>query len=349
VAGSDTDADAQPFKICTLASHSALQILKGALDEGFESIAICPEKRVRPYESFKVASKIMTVKDFHDVVGLDKELVRENAVMVPHGSLMNSLSFEEIENLQTKYFGNKHILPWEVDRTKQRDWLAAAGLTLPHIYDSPDDIHGPVIIKFFGASGGKGYFLAKSKAEFERKIKEHPGKQYIIQEYIVGAPVYIHYFYSPLTEELEVMGFDKRYETNVDSVGRISAKDQIDLNIETSYNIMGNSAIVVRESLLPEIFEMGDRVIAASKKLENDAGLFGPFCLETVVTPDLKFYVFEISARIVAGTNPYINGSPYTALRYNEPMSTGRRIARELNLAIKENATDKIFVNGNKT
>ena len=29
------------FKICTLGSHSALQILKGAHDEGFETIAIC--------------------------------------------------------------------------------------------------------------------------------------------------------------------------------------------------------------------------------------------------------------------------------------------------------------------
>jgi 5-formaminoimidazole-4-carboxamide-1-(beta)-D-ribofuranosyl 5'-monophosphate synthetase len=338
---------AQPFKICTLASHSALQILKGALDEGFESIAICPEGRTRPYESFGVASEIITVKDFSEVPALDARLASENAVLIPHGSLMNSLTFGQIDDLKTHYFGNKHILQWEVDRTKQRDWLAMAGLTLPRIFESPEDIVGPVIIKFFGASGGKGYFLAKSPAEFKRKIKQHPDKKYIIQEYIVGAHVYIHYFYSPITKELEVMGFDKRYESNVDSVGRISAKDQIDLNIETSYNIMGNIPIVVRESLLPEIFDMGDRVVAASKKLENDAGLFGPFCLETVVTPDLDFFVFEISARIVAGTNPYINGSPYTDLRYNEPMSTGRRIAREIKIASERGMLDKIFVNGN--
>jgi 5-formaminoimidazole-4-carboxamide-1-(beta)-D-ribofuranosyl 5'-monophosphate synthetase len=336
----------QPFKICTLASHSALQILKGAQDEGFASVAICPEGRTRPYESFGVADEIITVKDFSDIVALDARLAKENAVLVPHGSLMNSLSLDQIDKLKTKYFGNKHILAWEIDRTKQRDWLAAAGLTLPRIFERPEDIKGPVIIKFFGASGGKGYFLAKSAAEFKEKIKQHPGKKYIIQEYIVGAHVYIHYFYSPITEELEVMGFDKRYESNVDSVGRISAKDQIDLNIETSYNIMGNIPIVVRESLLPEIFEMGDRVIAASKNLENDAGLFGPFCLETVVTPDLDFFVFEISARIVAGTNPYINGSPYTDLRYKEPMSTGRRIAREIKIATERNMLDKIFVNG---
>ena len=65
-----------------------------------------------------------------------------------------------------------------------------------------------------------------------------------------------------------------------------------------------------------------------------NGGLFGPFCLEMILDPNLNFFVFEISARIVAGTNPYINGSPYTWLRYDEPMSTGRRIARDIKEAI---------------
>ena len=63
--------------------------------------------------------------------------------------------------------------------------------------------------------------------------------------------------------------------------------------------------------------------------------MIGPFCLETVVTDQLEFKVFEISARIVAGTNPYIGGSPYTELI--EPgLSTGRRIAQEIKLAAVE-------------
>jgi len=205
-----------------------------------------------------------------------------------------------------------------------------------------------VIIKFFGAGGGKGFFLARTPAEFKRKIAPHKGKQYIIQEYIVGAPIYIHYFYSPLTKELEVMSMDKRYETNVDSIGRIAAKDQMDLNIESSYNIMGNIPLVIRESLLPRIFTMGEQVIAASQKLVP-GGLFGPFCLETIITPELEFFVFEISARIVAGTNPYINGSPYTDLRYSEPMSTGRRVAREIKLAIQKNQLSKVVTNGHSS
>lgn len=142
------------------------------------------------------------------------------------------------------------------------------------------------------------------------------------------------------------MSMDKRYETNVDSIGRITAKDQLDLDLESSYNIMGNMPIVARESLLTEIFEMGDRVIQASQEIEP-GGLIGPFCLEAIVTPQLEFFVFEISARIVAGTNPYINGSPYSDLKYSEPMSTGRRVAREIKLATKQNKLNEILINGN--
>lgn len=334
------------YMIGTLGSHSALQILKGAQDEGFKTLVICKNGAGKVYRSYRVADEIIEVSDWSKAAALEADLIKKNVIMIPHGSFFGAFGLDALlKDRQFLYFGNKRILPWEEDRTKQREWLAKAGLTLPKIYKRPSDIDGPVIIKFFGAGGGKGFFLAHTPEEFARKIKEHPGKRYIIQQYIVGAPMYIHYFYSPLTKELEVMSMDKRYETNVDSIGRISAKDQLDLNIESSYNIMGNTPVVLRESLLPQVFEMGEAVIKASKEIDK-YGIFGPFCLETIVTPELEFLVFEISARIVAGTNPYINGSPYTDLRYKEPMSTGRRVAREIKLAIEQDKMGKILFNG---
>jgi 5-formaminoimidazole-4-carboxamide-1-(beta)-D-ribofuranosyl 5'-monophosphate synthetase len=337
------------FKIGTIGSHTALQILKGARDEGIPNLVICTRGTSYPYKSFKVADEIIEVDSYAEIKSLEKRLVKENVILIPHGSFFNSMSLDALNKLRVAYFGNKKILPWEESRIKQREWLSKAGLKLPKIYDTPEDIDGPVIIKFYGAGGGKGFFLAKSPGEFYLKIEQHKdrAKKYIIQQYIVGAPVYISYYYSPLTNELELMSMDRRYETNVDSIGRIAAKDQMDLNIESSYNILGNLPIVIRESLLPEVFKMGESVVSASKQLE-DKGLFGPFCLETVVTPELEFYVFEISARIVAGTNPYIDGSPYTNLRYDVPMSTGRRIARDIKAAIENNKLDKILSDGHK-
>lgn len=334
------------YIIGTLGSHSALQILKGAHDEGFKTLVICKKGHGVAYRSYGVADEIIEIEDWSKAAELEDDLIKKNVIMIPHGSFFAAFGLDALlSERKFLYFGNKRILPWEENRKKQREWLAKAGLTLPKIYEQPEEIDGPVIIKFFGAGGGKGFFLARSAEEFYRKIKQHPDKRYIIQEYVVGAPMYIHYFYSPLTKELEVMSMDKRYETNVDSIGRISAKDQLDLNIESSYNIMGNIPVVIRESLLPKVFAMGEQVVEASKKIDP-YGLFGPFCLETIVTPELDFLVFEISARIVAGTNPYVNGSPYTDLRYDVPMSTGRRVAREIKHAIEQDKLKKVLFNG---
>ncbi|MBI2634083.1 formate--phosphoribosylaminoimidazolecarboxamide ligase [Candidatus Peregrinibacteria bacterium] len=244
------------------------------------------------------------------------------------------------------HYGTKGILEWESDRNKEREWLLDAGIRLPKIFQSPEEIDRPVIIKFHGARGGKGYFIANNPREFHEKFSEYKDQEgnedFVIQEYIVGVPVYSHYFYSRLTGELEIMSFDKRYESNADSIGRVAAKDQVDVGIHTTYTITGNVPIVVRESLLPQIFEMGENVVKSSHKFA-EGGLFGPFCLEGIIDPELRYYVFEISARIVAGTNPYIYGSPYTWLRYDEPMSTGRRIARDIKMAIEQDQIEKVL------
>ena len=332
------------YKIATIGSHSALQILKGAKDEGFSTIAICLKGREKPYKLYKVADRIITINAYSELMGLQDQLIKENVIFIPHASLIEYVGLNNIEKFKVPYYGNKHILRFESDRNVERQWLKKAGLKLPKIFNSPKDIDRAAIIKFHGAKGGMGYFLAKNERDFRQKYHAHKGEEgYVIQEYIVGVPMFIHYFYSPLNDELEVMGFDKRYESNVDSLGRVSARDQIALpKIDPSYVIVGNIPIVVRESYLPRIIQMGENVIKESRKLTK-GGLWGPFCLETIMTPEGETYVFEISARIVAGTNPYINGSPYTWLRYDEPMSTGRRIAREIKIAIKKKQLSKIL------
>lgn len=331
------------YTIATLGSHTALQILKGAKDEGFKTLCVCEKGKSKPYHSYGVADEILEVDSFSDYFKFEHELIKRNSIVIPHGSIINAIGATNAKNMQVQYYGSKGILEWESDRTKERVWLSDAGIKLPRIFKTPEEIDCPVIIKFHGAKGGRGYFIANSTKEFYERIKDYPGDDdFVIQEYIVGVPMYAHYFYSVLNQELEIMGFDKRYESNADSIGRIAARDQLEANIQTSYTITGNIPVVVRESLLPMFFDQGEAVIQASRKL-TDKGLFGPFCLEGIVDTNLNFYVFEISARIVAGTNPYIQGSPYTWLRYNEPMSTGRRVAREIKEAIATNRLSEIL------
>ena len=333
------------FTIATLGSHTALQILKGAKDEGFRTLAIVTPQTRRVFESFPVADELIEISRFEDYFTIEDQLLAKNAIVIPHGSFVSYVGPENIKNMKAQYYGSKGILEWESDRTMEREWMKKAGLNLPKIYKKPEEIDRPVIIKFHGAKGGFGYFIANSPAEFYERIKEFPGQEdYAIQEYVVGVPMYAHYFYSALSGELEIMSFDKRYESNADSIGRIAAKDQLDANLRASYTITGNIPIVVRESLLPMFFEIGESIVKQSKGLANcPKGLFGPFCLEGIIDPQLNYRVFEISARIVAGTNPYIEGSPYTAFRYKEPMSTGRRLAREIKQAIESGRLEEIL------
>ena len=70
--------------------------------------------------------------------------------------------------------------------------------------------------------------------------------------------------------------------------------------------------------------------------------MIGAFCLETIVTDKLEFRVFEVSARIVAGSNVSIGGSPYMNINEDD-MSVGRRIARCIRKAADKNRLHEIL------
>lgn len=335
-------AGRQDYKIATLGSHSALQILKGAKNEGFATICIVTPDRYSLYKRFKFIDWIIRIDKFANFPKIEDKLIAENAVIIPHGSFVAYLGLEENKKMKVPYFGNKKVLDWESDRLKQREWMEKAGVPVPRKFSKASEIDRPVMVKSYGAAGGHGYFFAKNKKEFEMRIKTFKAKNYIIQEYVIGVPLYIHYFYSPLTDTVEILSIDKRYETNVDSLGRIPSQNQQGLGIEPSFVVVGNSPLTLRESLLVEAFEMGERVIKTSKKL-IPGGLWGPFCLETIITPEQKFSIIEVSCRIVAGTNLFISGSPYSAFYYDKEVSTGRRIAIEIKEAIRTKRLGKIL------
>ncbi|WP_457556047.1 formate--phosphoribosylaminoimidazolecarboxamide ligase [Candidatus Pyrohabitans sp.] len=339
--------DRSNLAIATLGSHSALQILKGAQEEGFRSVVVCKRDRVELYRRFRVADEIITIDSYQELLE-DKMLQRLrklNALLVPHGSLIAYVGVGNIEDrLRIPLLGNRAILRWESDRTLERRWLTMAGIKMPKETHDPRDIDRLCLVKFPGARGGRGYFIVASYKDFKRKAERLIRKGRItredleratIQEYIPGVNMYLSYFYSPLTDEVELFGIDRRYEANIDGLTRIPAIDQTTSYIEPSYVVVGNAPLVARESLLPRVLEMGDRLVDVAREIAPP-GMLGPFCLETMVTHELEFIAFEISARIVAGTNPFISGSPYSYLLYGHGMSMGRRLARELRLALEQ-------------
>ena len=93
--------------------------------------------------------------------------------------------------------------------------------------------------------------------------------------------------------------------------------------------------------MLDEVYTMGENFVEAAKRVVSP-GMNGPFSIEGVYDENAKFTSFEFSARIVAGSNIYMDGSPYYSLLFNENMSMGKRIAREVKIATKKNQLDKI-------
>ncbi len=332
--------DRDDLTIATICSHSSLQIFNGARQEGFKTIGICIGRPPKFYDAFPLAKpdKFICLDSYKALLDHSDAFVEENVIIVPHGSLVEYLGIEKFESLAVPTFGNRRVLAWESDREMEREWLLKAGVNVPMRFERADDIDRPVIVKYHGAKGGKGFFIAKSKDEFQSKMGTAQQK-YTIQEFILGTRYYLHFFYSPIRTEgyrlkkgtLDMLGIDRRVESNADEIFRIGSMPELaEAGIYPSFVVTGNLPLVLRESLLPRAFELGERVVETS--LELFGGMLGPFSLETIVTDDLEFKVFEISARIVAGTNLYISGSPYSDL-IERNLSTGKRIAQEIRLA----------------
>ncbi len=345
--------DQSKLAVGTLGSHSSLNIFKGAKEEGMRTVCICKEKDAIMYQKYPVVDELIIVKDFTELLSesLQERLRKLNVVLIPHGSFTAYLSTEQLtDNLKVPMMGNRKLLHWEANRKSQEEWLRQAGLRLPATFKTPDDIDRLVIAKLQGAKGGRGYFLANSPKGFYKKAEEMIKRGLItkadlenihLQEYALGVNVYPSYFSSILNKDVELLAMDRRYESAVDSIGKIPAAEQLEIDVIPTYTVVGNFPIVLRESLLPEVMRMGDAVHKKAAELAPP-GIIGPFCLETVITDDLKIYTFEISARIVAGTNVGIGTSPYAYLRYGENMYMGRRIALELKEAIKQKRLNEI-------
>ncbi len=334
--------------VATLCSHSSLQIFHGARTEHLPTLGICVGAPPKFYDAFPLArpDKFLTVPKVSVLSTQAKKLNEEAAILVPHGSFVEYLGPEAFGRLEVPVFGNRAVIAWESDREKEREWLESAGVSMPRRYATPDDVDGPAIVKYYGAKGGKGFFLARNR---EALSEFQPTGPHVIQEYVLGTRYYVHFFYSPLSDRgyrvghgsLELLGMDRRDEANIDELYKLGSQDELlKTGIRPTFVVTGNVGVVLRESLLPKIFEVGARIVERS--IELFGGMVGPFCVEGIMTENLEFKVFEISTRIVAGTNLFVSGSPYSDL-IAPNLSTGRRIALEIQRARAEGRLSEVL------
>ena len=344
-------------RIGVLGSHSALEIMDGAKDEDFQTIVFCQKGRETPYQRFgRIADEIIILNKFKDMASakIQKKLRESNTIIVPHRSLTVYLGYKVIENtFKVPIFGNRKLFQAEERTAKKGQYylLDKAKIKYPKLFKDPKRINRPCIVKvqeknrpleraFFTVSSYKDY---KEKSEVKIKqgiISRKDLERSSIEELVIGTYMNFNFFHTPISNQVDFIGIERRLQTNIHDYNALPAKQQLDINIDIQNIEVGHTPASIRESLLEKVIRMGDKFVATVKK-EYAPGIIGPFSLQSVITKDLELIVYDVSLRVPG--NPIVaTTSPYTKYQYGETFGVGRRIAMEIKRAQEEGRLDEV-------
>lgn len=351
--------------IGVIGSHSALDVCLGAKEEGLANLVVCQKGREKTYARYYssrkmsgtdvgVVDQVMVLDRFSDVLQdeVQAKLRSMRTIFVPNRSFAVYVPYDGIErDFLVPVFGNRYLLRAEERHSERNQYflLERAAIRTPKRFSRYDEIDRLVIVKVPEAERRyeRGFFLATSPSDFEKKSAKLLEKGLIsadslnvatIEEFVVGAHFNFNFFFSPLSEELELLGVDTRRQTNLDGILRLPAGEQLAIaEHETVKTIeVGHFASTVRESLLEQAFDLGDRFVRTVKG-EFPPGIIGPFALQCVITPGPpreEIVVFDASLRMPG--SPGSKFTPYSEYLWRRPTSFGRRIAMELRRAVRE-------------
>jgi 5-formaminoimidazole-4-carboxamide-1-(beta)-D-ribofuranosyl 5'-monophosphate synthetase len=343
--------DPENIHVGVLGSHSALEIASGARQEGFQTVVVCQKGREKTYTKYygNMFNYHMILDKFSDITNEEKvkQLQDLNVIFVPNRSFSVYAGYDNIEKkFAVPLMGNRYMLRTEERNTpKNQLWLLQkAGIKTPKALKSPSEIDRLVIVKVAEKERAieRAFFYASSPEEYEKKSRERIKKgiitkealkEAVIEEYVIGAKFNANYFWSPITGEIDLLGFDKRVQTDLDGVLDLPAQEQLDLNIPTQNIEIGHLGVTMRESQIEKVFEAAEKFVEVSKK-EFPPGMVGLFALQGAITKDLEFYVFDVSPR-VPGCPCVEPTSPYMKYKYGFEVGPGRRVAIEIKRAIK--------------
>jgi len=358
------------YTITVIGSHSALDICRGAKDEGFKTLVIVEKGRDKTYAKyFKTkgelgcVDEVLYVDKFKDILSakIQNELKKRNCIFIPHRSFEVYVNdYTAIENkFNIPVFGNKKLLRLE-ERTEspnQYDLMEKADIKYPRKFKDPKDINTIVIVKVNERERGfeRAFFLANSPKQYESVseklirggvITKKDLNAAVIEEFILGVQVNFNFFYSPITRRLELVGTDTRRQTDLEGILKLPVNRQKELleneKIYPQYEEAGHIAVTTLESLLEPAFKIGEKFLDASRKMVPP-GVIGPFALQTAITPgppEKEIIVFDVSPRMPG--SPGISATPYSNYLFGQSLSMGRRVAMEIKEAIKKNKLKEI-------
>lgn len=356
--------------IATLGSHSALDICRGAKDEGFKTLVVCQKGREKTYQNYYktkdglgCVDECLLLDQYNQILQkkVQKKLLSKNCIFVPHRSFEVYLhsDYQAIEKqFSVPMFGNRYLLKIE-ERGKhpnQYDLLKKAGIRYPLQFTSPKKIDRLVLVKVLEKERGfeRAFFLAESYQDYQNLVEEKINKgiftkkqleNSVIEEFVIGVQVNFNFFYSIINNRLELLGTDTRRQTNLEGLTKIPASYQQEMlkKIEVKYEEAGHMAVTVLESLLEDAFDSGERFVKASQTF-SPPGVIGPFALQTIITagpPKKEIIVVDVSPRMPG--SPGISAGPYSSYLFGQAVTVGKRIALEIKKAIELKSLNKIL------
>ena len=353
--------------IATLGGHSALDVCRGAKDEGLATVAVCRKDRAKTYAEYYrsrngkgIVDEVIQVNSFSDLVSekVQEKLRKLNAVFINSRYFWVHCNLDEIENkFLVPVYGTRQLVRKE-ERDEDRNQyflLEEAGIKTPKRFANAREIDRLVIVKaaeaarkyeraFFFASGYEDYVKKAEQMTESGAVTQDGLQKAVIEEFVTGAQVNFNFFYSPLTKEIELLGTDVRRQTNVDGLLRLTAEEQKEIlrHEQAKYVETGHVAVTVKESLLGKAYDAAERFVKATQK-HFSPGIIGPFALQGAITPGPpkeELVVFDVSMRIPG--SPGTRYTPYMNYLYGEDVSVGRRIAMEIKKAASENRLHEI-------
>ncbi len=353
--------------IGTLGGHSALDVCRGAKDEGFRTVVVCQKGREKTYsEHYRsrkgkgIVDEVIIVDKFSDVAKetVQQRLRKLNTIFVHSRYFWVYCDFDRIENdFKVPIFGTRQLVRKEERDEEKNQYflLVEAGIKTPKRFAEAKDIDRIVLVKVAEAERGyeRAFFFANSYNDYKEKAKrllkekaitEEALRKAVIEEFVVGAQVNFNFFHSPLTNETELLGTDTRRQTNIDGLLRLPADEQMKLleYEKPKYIETGHAAVTVKESLVEKAYEAASRFVKATQR-HYPPGIIGPFALQGAITagpPKEELVVFDVSMRIPG--SPGTRYTPYMNYLYGEDVSAGRRIAMEIKKAVKEKRIGEI-------
>jgi len=363
--------DRAALTLCSVGSHSALDIAFGARARGLRNLIVTARGRERTYADYYArrdgpargcVDDTVHLDAFADILEPDVQalLLAHNALFVANRSfevyLHERFSYDEIERgMLVPFFGNRRLLRAEErdEAENQYALLARAGIRHPRSFASPGEIDTLVMVKAAHArvSFERAFFLCASPLEFEEQATKLLAAGMVtteglatarIEEYALGPSVNLNFFWSPVLGELELLGTDTRRQTNLDGLrslppGQLAAASSIPVRMEEA----GHIATTLTESMLEKAFELGERFVAAAR-VANPPGVIGPFALQCIIVagPPKEFVVYDVSLRIPG--SPGTRYTPYSAYRWGRDVSVGERIAMEVVMARDQDRLEEI-------